>query len=64
MAVASADERRCTKCAHYFITYNVRFPYGCRIMGFKSRRLPQEEIFSLTGVACQTFERRPAAKTK
>ena len=64
MATAAVDEPRCTKCAHYFITYNVRFPYGCRAMGFKSRQLPQQEIFRLTGMACQTFERRPAKKPK
>jgi hypothetical protein len=25
---------------HYFVTWQVNFPHGCRAMGFKSRRLP------------------------
>jgi hypothetical protein len=61
--VAVAAEQRCTKCAHYFITYDVRFPYGCRLMGFKSRQLPQQEILRLTGIACQTFEARRVKKS-
>jgi hypothetical protein len=34
----------CYHCIHYFITWQVNFPHGCRAMGFKSRRLPLVEV--------------------
>lgn len=45
----------CSQCVHYFITFDVRFPYGCRAMGFKSRQQPKNEILAATGEACVTF---------
>jgi hypothetical protein len=60
-APAARSERvKCAKCAHYFITYDPRFPYGCRAMNFKSRVLPQNEVTSLTGMDCQMYQPRPA----
>ena len=64
MAEAPVERPQCLRCRHYYITYDVRFPYGCRAMGFKSRRAPQEEILTLTGVPCQTFELRPGSQRK
>lgn len=57
----SSDIKRasCARCAHYYITFDARFPYGCRIMGFKSQRLPAHEILAATGAACVAFESRP-----
>jgi hypothetical protein len=52
------ERPKCAKCAHYFITYDPRFPYGCRAMNFKSRSLPQNEVEAASGMACQTFQAR------
>lgn len=41
MAAPRIDCRRCT---HYFVTWDPRFPHGCRRMGFKSRMTPIEEV--------------------
>jgi hypothetical protein len=56
------DKPTCAKCAHYFITHDPRFPYGCRAMGFKSRCLPQEEISNVTGAPCLAYEPRVSAQ--
>lgn len=48
----------CLKCVHHFITYDPRFPYGCRAMNFKSRVLPQHEVEAATGMPCQSFQPR------
>ncbi|WP_200906414.1 MULTISPECIES: hypothetical protein [Gulbenkiania] len=53
----------CRHCRHYYITHDSRFPYGCRAMDFKSRRLPMDDVRSATGQHCHTFTpRNPASK--
>jgi hypothetical protein len=52
MAVELPD---CLKCAHYHITYDPAKPYGCRAMGFKSRRMPAQVVYAASGLVCQLF---------
>ncbi|HET7776190.1 MAG TPA: hypothetical protein VFK74_07480 [Azospira sp.] len=51
---------QCTRCAHYYITHDVSFPYGCRSLDFKSRRPPIFEVQDASGLDCQYFQ----AKTR
>jgi hypothetical protein len=51
----------CLRCAHYFITYNLRRPYGCRAMGFTSRRNPARVVFESSGMHCQMFHAKKSA---
>ena len=51
----SAPIVHCRFCRHYYITHDVRFPYGCRAMDFKSKRLPLQDVRDATGRDCQTF---------
>ncbi len=46
---------RCTDCAHYYITHETQFRYGCRAMDFKSRRLPMLDVLEASGQPCQFF---------
>ncbi|TKB09040.1 uracil-DNA glycosylase [Desulforhopalus sp. IMCC35007] len=46
----------CIKCMHYFITYEPSNPYGCRAMGFKSRKNPARVVFESSGMECQLFK--------
>jgi hypothetical protein len=50
------DTKLCLQCAYYFITYEPRFPYGCRALNFKSRRVPCNEVFEASGTNCLMFE--------
>jgi len=50
----------CTRCSHYFITYDVRFPYGCQALGFKSKRLPVYEVTEASGKPCMAFAPKKA----
>lgn len=43
----------CKGCIHFFVTYDPRFPYGCRSMGFKSLRYPDSAVRAATGAPCQ-----------
>jgi hypothetical protein len=46
----------CFKCAHHHITWDVKFPYGCRAMGFKSKQTPSVDVFQSSGEPCHYFE--------
>jgi hypothetical protein len=42
---------------HYFVTWEVNYPHGCRAMGFKSQRLPIMEVRrAMQGNNCLAFE--------
>ncbi|HHS83772.1 MAG TPA: uracil-DNA glycosylase [Gammaproteobacteria bacterium] len=45
----------CYKCQHFYITWQASFPYGCRAMGFKSRRSPAQEVVQTSHVQCLLF---------
>jgi hypothetical protein len=45
----------CFSCKHFYITYDANFPYGCRVVGFKSRLLPSKEMVINSGLECQVF---------
>ena len=45
----------CFSCSHFYITYDPPFPYGCRAVGFKSRRMPSQEMLASSGIDCQYF---------
>ncbi|HNW91456.1 MAG TPA: hypothetical protein PKM88_00925 [bacterium] len=49
----------CFSCAHFTITYDKRFPYACRVFGFKGKELPARTVFATTGSACTALVPRP-----
>ncbi len=54
MAIPRID---CHRCAHYFVTWDPRFPHGCRRMGFKSRMVPAGEVRrTMSGHECLLFQ--------
>lgn len=52
--------QRCRDCVHLFVTYDPGFPYGCRAMGFKSRRPPSHEVQAASGAPCQMWRAKGA----
>ena len=46
----------CLQCRHFIVTWDARFPRGCRVFGVKSRKLPSLVVFENTGRHCPTFE--------
>ncbi|MCX8043917.1 MAG: uracil-DNA glycosylase [Desulfobacterota bacterium] len=56
---------QCHRCRFFYITYDARYPYGCRALGFKSRHLPMEEVYRSSGIPCLYFkkkERQPGVR--
>lgn len=48
----------CFSCSHFFITYDVHFPYGCRAIGFKSKQIPSLSMYFNSGIECQAFSEK------
>ena len=46
------------KCKHYYITWDVKFPYGCRAMGFKGKTAPAAVVKKHSGMQCMMFKKR------
>ncbi len=49
----------CYRCRAFFVTHDAQLPYGCRTFGFKSQRLPRDEVRLSTGQECAAFEAKP-----
>lgn len=54
----------CNKCEHYYITWEKSFPYGCRAMGFKSKKSPSATVRSNSGIECLKFKIKTNKKNK
>lgn len=56
----------CYGCAHFFITWDKQFPYACRKMEFRSKRLPCEEVLEADGQPCLAREEKtePASASR
>lgn len=52
----------CHKCKYYYITWDKKFPYGCRKMGFKSKTLPSIAVYQNSGFECQLFQPKKLKK--
>ncbi|TVQ36166.1 MAG: hypothetical protein EA384_14835 [Spirochaetaceae bacterium] len=49
----------CLTCRHFFVTWDKRYPRGCRIFEIKSRELPSLVVLRSTGRRCPSYERSP-----
>ncbi|MCA1320356.1 hypothetical protein LC085_10590 [Bacillus tianshenii] len=52
----------CLKCRHYYVTWDAKFPKGCRAFGFKTNQLPSLAVFRSSGSPCMKFEKKASTK--
>jgi hypothetical protein len=52
----------CFSCEHFYITYEQRYPYGCRIIGFKSARMPSVDVYINSDMQCGLFSEKEKRK--
>ena len=45
----------CMECRHFAVTWEAALPYLCKVMGFKSQRLPSIEVLEADGQSCRAF---------
>ncbi|MBU3725393.1 MAG: uracil-DNA glycosylase [Burkholderiaceae bacterium] len=46
----------CTRCRHYYVTWDQSFPHGCTLYGVKSKQPPSHTVKDATGAPCQFWE--------
>ena len=51
----SVERINCLKCRHFYVTWDPRFPRGCRAYEFKTRQIPSAVVRSSSGVDCMKF---------
>lgn len=63
MTIRQDKKIHCLSCKHLGITWNPTTPYFCRAWSIRSKNYPCEEVFSVSSIACQKFEPKPANNT-
>jgi hypothetical protein len=58
---ASGQSADCNTCAHFFITWDKRYPYGCRAMNFMSSNSPNKDVFEVEGRDCLTYRSKQSS---
>jgi hypothetical protein len=48
----------CFKCKFFYVTWDQRFPKGCKAFQFKTAKLPSIEVLKASGQPCLRFERK------
>jgi len=46
----------CYKCQHFYITWDLAFPNGCKGYGFKSKKLPSLLVYESSMAPCGYFK--------
>lgn len=52
----------CMKCIHFYVTWDPKFPKGCRAFGFKTQTMPSITVLSSSGSPCMNFQPKAAQK--
>lgn len=52
------ERPNCFACRHFYITYQASHPYGCKAMGFKSKKNPALVVYESSGMECRLFARK------
>ncbi|MFQ5737124.1 MAG: uracil-DNA glycosylase [Thermodesulfobacteriota bacterium] len=50
-----AEKINCFHCAHYHVTWDPKFPRGCRALRFKGHEMPSAVVLRSSGMECQMF---------
>ncbi|QZY55706.1 uracil-DNA glycosylase [Crassaminicella profunda] len=45
----------CRKCKYFYVTWDVKFPNGCKLFGIKAKSVPSILVYQSTGEKCTHF---------
>jgi len=45
----------CRLCRYYYITWDKKFPNGCKAFGFKTVKMPSFDVRSSSGEECSKY---------
>ncbi|EGO64268.1 hypothetical protein ALO_08670 [Acetonema longum DSM 6540] len=54
----SRTNPNCYQCLFFYITWDRAFPYGCKALGFKGRRIPSLDVLTASGSRCLYFREK------
>jgi hypothetical protein len=49
-------EINCFNCIYFFVTWDDKFPRGCRAMDFKTKKIPSMLVQESSGMECTYFK--------
>jgi len=52
----------CFKCIYFAVTWDPKFPKGCKFFGFKSAEAPSVSVRASTGADCACFVEKETKK--
>jgi hypothetical protein len=59
-----SESVHCRTCRHYYITWDRKFPHGCKAAGFRSAAMPHLEVFAASGRTCLLYEKKHPGRGK
>jgi hypothetical protein len=48
----------CKNCTNYYITWDKKFPHGCKLWGIKSMHMPSVVVYRSKGSTCEYYKKR------
>lgn len=54
----------CKKCKHFYVTWDMKFPNGCRLYGIKAKQQPSVLVYQSIGKRCDKFKLRDCKNEK
>lgn len=51
-------DENCKNCSKFYITYQKKFPYGCKGFRIISKNLPYYEVKKISGTNCAMFSKK------
>ncbi|PAE19696.1 uracil-DNA glycosylase [Bacillus sp. 7504-2] len=58
MTILKEERINCFACKHFYVTWDKKFPKGCRAFQFKTSRLPSQEVLRASGHNCLRYEKK------
>ncbi|EDK32106.1 Hypothetical protein CKL_0026 [Clostridium kluyveri DSM 555] len=49
---------QCYKCKYYYITWDIKFPYACKLYKVKSKQVPSIIVSKSIGTVCDKFVKK------
>ena len=60
----TSDRVDCLQCEHFIVSWDPKFPRGCKLYGFKTMGYPSVEVVKATGEDCIGFVKKSVKKKK
>jgi hypothetical protein len=57
-SIMNEEKTNCRNCIYYYVTWDVKFPYGCKLFGVKSKQMPCIIVYQSIGRPCERFTKK------